>query len=131
MNRAEWYAWTSATRRHAREHTGVGGAKTSSFTFTGPGGVVYSVFVHREHVGVCRFRGTPVDVHTSRLQERPRRALHAASLDWARKFRRSAAAVKPGYGAAAELARVREIRAARAELEDMRAFVSAFNALPG
>ncbi len=80
------------------------------------GGVEYSAFARRDHARPS------IMVRTSRLSERPRRALETDALTWAAHYRRLAKASPIG--------RARNLAAARACLGEAAGHFSAFNRLP-
>lgn len=128
MTRDEWKAFSRQCRTDAARRLGYGQAATFSYGFARDG-VPFTLVVERsramswQHKG--RAYGEPVTVRTSRLSDRPRRALAFDALEWAARYRRN------GVRDRRDPDRLRYFaQACRATVEESRGYGSAFDYLP-
>lgn len=128
MTREEWKAFSTACRTAAAARLRPGCTATSTFGFEAHG-TQYTLSVERtkspafQNTG--QVWGKPVRLYTSRLSERPRRALQAESLEWCARYRKNVRA----DGLRSHRRRM-SVEAVRHELAECRALGSAFAALP-
>jgi hypothetical protein len=134
--RADWYAFSRACRTVARNRVEARKAGESIF-WAMIGGRVHRLSVERTSFGAVRTvagayrrvcHGAPVALATARLTQRPRRALIAAELDWAAKYRGNAMRDARDRNAHR---RALSVKAVRACIAEARGLWSAFDRLPG